>query len=1029
MWTDNNNFLINNFKDIIIECFEAAIEFAAEMKSRKLSFPEILWSLLAAKPGEGRYKRLAKESNEELADIISILVKNKEATSKKDAAEAVRYLIFSSSSKSETNYFNTLNWDKILVNTFAKLCKTVQAKSEFIPGVYLEKIKDIGLKHLLLGLFYEIRSNKENSVFDIFNVEAIIAALEAYIISNVPRTVFDSDGSLRKDLFNENAINIINSALKTAGEMGYKKMLPQHLFLSFLEDQEGFGALAILPNLPLKESMKSIQEKLTGMLRHGPLHEGAKLFNNQDSYSSQAKEIVQKAVETAVKKGLTRAGAKELLLSLIRNGGDIFRPQLANIFKIDLKRLVEKAEEIKEGQKLEINLPYNLGVCYNISVEPATESTRPQIYGRDKESNDLIKIFHRKFKRNIILHGEKGIGKTSMVYALANQILKGNYDIFKGYPVIYIDLSEITDEELNSKVPRLISFMEENHKRIYIIDGFNTFIKFRKDVCSKYFKQNKYFLMGIMSTDDYREMMKSEQLLDDYFEFYELEEPSIELTKKIVYETAKDIRKEYQVEFNEKLIDSTIKMAGDFLIAERFPQKAIRLLRLACNEVFYDKALTAHTTSLPEVTKQYIAKQVSNITKLPEDLILGDGEDKDYYGILSSVVIGQERAIEKVADRLDLIQKGLVDKSKPPAIFLFVGLTGTGKTELAKEIAKVYSKSRKLITYAMENFKDKHNVSGLIGTSAGYVGFDEGGKIVNDLNKDPYSVVLFDEVEKAHPDIWDPFLHLFDEGIISDLSGKSAYGNKAFFILTSNIGYKKICQMLRDCRPIEEIEEEILEELYNVKHESTGLNCFRPEFVGRILRRGGLVVFNPLSLEATEKITQKNVRKFCDEEKAAHDIDIEIEEDVIRYIAEKCFYENEKYLRKIYDIFSSNLNEVVPYKGGRIIDFMVDSLIKHKVAKNIKQLKDMGMAKFVLSEMEVKIEIPSDHEEIEKKRLTIRQQLVEEIDSMIAELGATEAINPDGIDIRQLEKASSQLKEVVALLKQDKQDQSIGGSL
>jgi ATP-dependent Clp protease ATP-binding subunit ClpA len=270
---------------------------------------------------------------------------------------------------------------------------------------------------------------------------------------------------------------------------------------------------------------------------------------------------------------------------------------------------------------------------------------------------------------------------------------------------------------------------------------------------------------------------------------------------------------------------------------------------------------------------------------------LGIGQDKDFRELLSKRIQGQDRAVSQVADRLDLIQKGLVDKNRPPAIFLFTGLTGTGKTELAKEISRVYSSSHVLITYPAENLKSSVDVTKILGAAPGYIGHEDGGKLINDLNRDPYSVVLFDEIEKAHPEIWDPILHLFDEGNITDSKGVTAYGNKAFFILTSNIGYEEICAMLAQGRDIEEIEKVVIQKIYDKKHAASNLPCFRPEFIARILRCGGIVVFNPLSYKALRGIAQQAVNKMCSEWQASYEQELWIHEDIVDYIADVCYEE------------------------------------------------------------------------------------------------------------------------------------------
>jgi ATP-dependent Clp protease ATP-binding subunit ClpA len=290
---------------------------------------------------------------------------------------------------------------------------------------------------------------------------------------------------------------------------------------------------------------------------------------------------------------------------------------------------------------------------------------------------------------------------------------------------------------------------------------------------------------------------------------------------------------------------------------------------------------------------------------------------------------------------MDLIQKGLVDKDKPAAIFLFVGLSGTGKTELAKQIAQVYSNSRKLITFAMADFPEAHSVSGLIGSPAGYVGYEEGGKLIKDLNRDPYSVVLLDEVEKAHPAIWDPFLNLFDEGIITDRRGVTAYGNKAFFVMTSNIGQYQIVDMLKQNSSMEQIVEVVKRELNNAKSTlqgAGGQKCFRPEFFGRILPRGGIVVFNPLSLEALEGIARHKINGIIkNHENIFENSRLEIASEVTSFIAKIAFEKNE-----------TAITNRDAYVGGRNLGELLDYYINKKLSADIRKISKAPLVRIVM---------------------------------------------------------------------------------
>jgi ATP-dependent Clp protease ATP-binding subunit ClpA len=221
-----------------------------------------------------------------------------------------------------------------------------------------------------------------------------------------------------------------------------------------------------------------------------------------------------------------------------------------------------------------------------------------------------------------------------------------------------------------------------------------------------------------------------------------------------------------------------------------------------------------------------VVRVVSEISRVPIETLTGDIDDTDYEQILGSAVVGQDEAVSAVASEPRLIKAGITDPGKPASVMLFCGLNGVGKTELAKRLAEIYSTSKRLQIYTMGNFVESHSVSGIIGVPAGYVGHDQGGRLINDLNADPYGVFLLDEIEKSHPDVLKPFLNLFDEGWIVDQKGVKAYADRAIFILTSNAGYEAISQMHQDKRPMADIVEHVKSSLARVRNER--IQIFNP---------------------------------------------------------------------------------------------------------------------------------------------------------------------------------------------------------
>ena len=1026
MWTSTGELLTDSFGRDVAEILDMAVEYSVRNRSRKFSYPELLWAIITSDTAAKRFEDVAADKKTVMNDIKKIISVNLLPTiDERNCIDTLSYMILQDKSGRSINYFERNNWSDVLKNIFSEIEASSKGACQIAPDISFDSLAEFCFPLMVLVVFKhlgKLPSDERKYLEDLLNVNEITRSVETYIKAGSSSvSVFDAQQNLVPAAFKKNAYGIVQNSLKLAGCMGYNDVKPMHLFLSFVDDREGFGGRAIMRYLPVDESLKSLQTKLEKSLSKGPNVPSVSIPANMSGISERVQAVLEDALLKSRQSGKSSVTGKQLLLSLLDQGGEMFNLSLTNSFGVDVKSLKETTIKLDEDEKQRIVLPLELCSCSELT-EGVLDNSAPEIYGRDSITDEIVKIFFRKQNRNILLYGDKGIGKTAMATALAYRIARGEVDFLKDYPVVYMDISDIPEDELRSKAFRLLNNMEENHKRIYVVDGFYRLYKVCPDLCKSSLKKNKYYFMGIISTTDYSAMNKGSESFRDYFEFLQLNELSQEAVVRIVENAASGLALEYDVEYEPNLYNRLVKFCSDFLISERFPAKAINLLNLACSNASYEKYSSKDGKGKTVVTRDHIAGQVAQLTGLPIDIILGKGEGEDYVEVLGKSIMGQERAVSKVASRLKLVKAGMVEKNLPPAVFLFIGLSGTGKTELATEIAKVYSNSRKLITYTMENFTEKHNVSGIIGTSAGYTGYEDGGKLINDLNNDPYSVVLFDEIEKAHPTVWDPMLELFDKGNIRDLRGTIAYGNKAFFILTSNIGYEKIHTMLEENKSMEEIDKAILEELYSATHRESGQKCFRPEFIGRVIRLGGIVVFNPLSHMAIKKITKKVIGKFCDDWKATREGELVVEPEVIDYIAQLSFDENMNSLNKVQKIDWLNYNpqsqqsKQITYKGGRIIFNLIDELIKNPLSERISELHSAKEVRVVKTGETVDIVCDATGEKSAESGENMKSRITAEILNSLSDLNdSTDRVGM--MPLRKVEKVKSHIDEILMLIK------------
>jgi ATP-dependent Clp protease ATP-binding subunit ClpA len=794
----------------------------------------------------------------------------------------------------------------------------------------------------------EILSDSDASGFEMLQEIFDINGL-AYALSNQAGTikVFNDNGELIDGSLSLGARQIVQNARKLAQKQGKSEVLLSHILCAVLDDKDGYAA-NILNRLPAYNlSGAKSRAVLTVHLWNDFDAESMPQTMKESTFHQQVVAFLENAAELTNTHGEKVIDERRLFLQLLCDSDAGLQMVLNSQLKWPVQEIISAAEKTK-WNPLATMMPVSLCECRNLSLE----GNKSWLVARNDITDQVIEILYNPMNHNAALFGESGVGKTTIAYLLADALKSSSAALLQETPVIYLNLENVTDGNSggnpvmssrnvpNSVVTQIFTFMEEHPRSIYVLDGISGEIDEFIGICAKRLAANSYKSVLILDN-------ALKKVFDDYqagivnLQYIEIEELSAktseksELIEQIISSQIPRICEAYDVEFEQSAADYALRISNDYLLSKRFPQKSIALLESVA--AVMRTRVNLRGGDKPVIGRRQLAESIAQETGLPIETILGTGQDKDFDYLLSKGLVGQSLAVSKVADRLDLIQKGMVDTKRPAAIFLFAGLSGTGKTELAKQIASVYSSSHKITTYEMNGFKESHATSRIIGVPPGYVGYEEGGKLINDINRDPYSLILFDEVEKAHPAMWDPLMRLFDEGIVEDTRGVTAYGNKAFFVLTSNIGQYEIVQMLRENYKLEDIEKVIEDAIGEAVHRESKEKCFRPEFIGRIKRSGGIVIFNSLSLEALEGITRRIALTEETKFEAMRECKLKIDDEVIRFIAQKQFEENEEVIRRKSKYF-----------GARPLNPLFDELVMNKLAKNIKSFANARMIRVVM---------------------------------------------------------------------------------
>lgn len=365
------------------------------------------------------------------------------------------------------------------------------------------------------------------------------------------------------------------------------------------------------------------------------------------------------------------------------------------------------------------------------------------------------------------------------MWEVARRAAAGELQFLVGKRFLWLDCRQIPTQAGPQTFASLLMSLKDREDLVLCLDRFGEMLAGEVGTIVKRqirlaVSTSRLQIIGIMSNREYDELISGDQEMLELFDRVAIEEPDEAATLPILQHVRGFLEEEYGLRVDDQAISRAVNLTANYVMNERLPAKAIKILERACDDVDFDRRQLGACGD--SVTVEHIVRVVADISGVPETTLTGVGDSIDYRATLEQLVFGQPEAVGVVATELGLIRSGLVDPSKPASVMLFAGQTGTGKTELAKIIAKLYSSSKRLHTYSMGNFTEPHSVSGVIGVPPGYVGYDAGGRLVNELNADPYSVILLDEVEKCHPDVLKPFLHLFDEGWVADQRGKGVCG-------------------------------------------------------------------------------------------------------------------------------------------------------------------------------------------------------------------------------------------------------------
>lgn len=508
------------------------------------------------------------------------------------------------------------------------------------------------------------------------------------------------------------------------------------------------------------------------------------------------------------------------------------------------------------------------------------------VIGRQDDIESIINVLAKRFKSNVLMVGDPGVGKTAIVDGLAQAIVNNEVPEFlKGHVVYSLEIGSLLagskyrgdfEEKVKAVVDALntkknaILFIDEAHTMRGSGSGSSGSIDFA-NMIKPAITKGKLKVIASTTWEEFYESFEKDRALMRRFYKIGIDEPSYDSTIRILSGLSERLNDFHDVEITEEAITSAVESASRFIHDRKNPDKSIDLLDAACAK---QKVLG---NSGAKITKELIFEQVEKYAGVPADKLKGDNLVKisNLEVNIKSKLYGQDSVVEQVLERIYVNFAGIGNEGKPMGSFLFLGNTGTGKTAFAKLLSE--NLDMPLLKYDMSEYSEKHSVSSLIGPPPGYVGFGDsqvqGGRLISDLSKNPYSVLLFDEVEKAHPDIFNIFLQMLDEGTVTGSNGKKVMCKNSIIILTSNLGSADNERNNIGFGSQEKSGED----------DKALKDFFKPEFRNRL----DLVCkFDKLDMLSIKKI----VIKFTDELKKSlwdkHTINLVLSENMIDHLAE-----------------------------------------------------------------------------------------------------------------------------------------------
>ena len=680
----------------------------------------------------------------------------------------------------------------------------------------------------------------------------------------------------------------LNDAFKLAHKKKHEFVTVEHLFLSLLDNNEALEVLNYC-SADVEALKKNLETYIT---------ETTPVISEEDDLEIQPtlgfQRVLQRAVFHIQSSGKKEVNGANLLAAIFseKESHSVYLLQQEGITRLDVVSFISHGKDDEEFEEESLTEDKNKksrdssaleAFTLNLNQE-AIEGKIDPLVGRKAEVERVIQILARRNKNNPLLVGESGVGKTAIAEGIAKLIVENKVpELVKDSTIYSLDMGALLAGtkyrgDFEKRLKLVLKELEEKGNSILFIDEIHTVIGAgatsggvmdASNLLKPALSKNTLRFVGSTTYKEFRGIFEKDRALSRRFQKIEVLEPTVDETIKILKGLKSRFEKHHNIKYTENSLKAAAELSSRYINDRYLPDKAIDVI----DEAGAKQQLLPKSKRKKTISEIDVEKIVASIARVPEKTV--SSSDKvsleKLEENLKRVIFGQDQAISSLAASIKLSRAGLGLVEKPVGSFLFSGPTGVGKTEVSKQLALIMG--IEFIRFDMSEYMERHTVSRLIGAPPGYVGYDQGGLLTESVTKHPHSVILLDEMEKAHPEVFNILLQVMDHGTLTDNNGRKADFRNVVLVMTTNAGAHDMSRASMG---------------FNAQdHTSDGAEIikktFSPEFRNRL---DAMITFNPLSIEVIKTVVDKflvELQAQLDEKK----VQLEVSEKARDWIADK----------------------------------------------------------------------------------------------------------------------------------------------